>query len=46
MRCLKRRLSDIVFTTMRCDAAEASAQIQALTWPTQGRVRPTQMRHD
>ena len=34
LRCLKRRLSDIVFTTMRRDAAEASAQIQALTLPT------------
>jgi transposase len=34
LRCLKRRLSDIVFTTMRRDAAEASTQIRPLTWPT------------
>ena len=32
LRCLKRRLSDIVFTTMRRDVAEASAQIRPLTW--------------
>ena len=32
--CLKRKLSDIVFTTMRRDAAQASPQLQQLTAPT------------
>jgi transposase len=35
LRCLKRKLSDIVFTTMRRDAAHASASLQPLTLPTE-----------
>jgi hypothetical protein len=35
LRCLKRKLSDIVFTTMRRDAAQASPQLQQLTAPTE-----------
>jgi transposase len=47
LRCLKRRLSDIVFTTMRRDAAQASPEPQQLAPPTKrGVVRPSQMRHD
>ena len=46
MRALKRRLSDIVFTTMRRDAAQASPQLQQLTrQPREGWVRPSQRRH-
>ena len=35
LRCLKRKLSDIVFTTMRRDAAHASPQLRPLTLPTE-----------
>jgi transposase len=35
LRCLKRRLSDIVFTTMRSDAAHASVSLRPLTLPTE-----------
>ena len=38
LRCLKRRLSDIVFTTMRHDAAGASPQLRSLTLPTEAGV--------
>jgi hypothetical protein len=34
LRCLKRRLSDIVFTTMRHDAAGADAQPDRHSRPT------------
>jgi transposase len=34
LRCLKRKLSDIVFTTMRRDATQALPQLQQLTAPT------------
>jgi hypothetical protein len=47
LRCLKRRLSDIVFLTMRSDAAQASPQPRQLTPSTStGWVRPSQTRHD
>ena len=35
LRCLKRKPSDIVFTTMRRDAAKASASLRPLTLPTE-----------
>ena len=35
LRCLKRKLSDIVFTTMRRDAAQASPHCRPLTLPTE-----------
>jgi hypothetical protein len=44
LRCLERR--DIVLTTMRRNAAEASAQIRRLTWPIQEGVRRRKMRDD
>jgi transposase len=50
LRCLKRRLSDIVFTTMRHDAAGADTspdQASPPVWPVLvERVRSTQMRPD
>jgi transposase len=47
LRCLKRRLSDIVFTTMRDDADRQTPQLGQLPRRTRpGWVRPTQTRHD
>ena len=38
LRCLKRKLSDIVFTTMRHDADRQTAQLGQLPPPNQARV--------